>query len=160
MLILQAKNVYRALKQDETAISYMDIYLQNYLPAVYLFVMGDLQRKFLNSLGKTSVPLLVQLVGSSLHPVWSYVLVFKFKFGLQGIGIAGTITNSTNLFLLIIATTFFDDIEEAVFWPDDRTFYGLWSQAKISFPIMFAAILDWGTFETMVFTAGRLGVIE
>lgn len=122
--------------------------------------MGDLQRKFLNSLGKTSVPFLVQLVGSSLHPLWSYLFVFKLNFGLQGIGIAGTITNSTNLVLLIYATTFFDDIKEAVFFPDERSFYGLWEQAKISFPIMFAAILDWGTFETMVFTAGRLGVIE
>lgn len=58
-LILQAKYAYRALKQDENAIVYMDIYLANYLPAVYLFTMGDLQRKFLNSLGKTNVPMMV-----------------------------------------------------------------------------------------------------
>lgn len=86
--------------------------------------------------------------------------MFHFGYGLQGIGIAGTITNTTNLILLIIATSTFDDIAPAVFWPDDRSFYGLWEQAKISFPIMLAAILDWGTFETMVFTAGRLGVIQ
>lgn len=95
-----------------------------------------------------------------MHPVWSYLFVFRWNFGLQGIGIAGTITNTTNLVLLILATTAFDDIKEAVFWPDERSFYGLWEQAKISFPIMLAAILDWGTFETMVFTAGRLGVIQ
>lgn len=59
IVILQAKDIYRALKQDEHAIYYMDIYLYNYLPAVFLFSIGDLQRKFLNSLGKTNVPMLV-----------------------------------------------------------------------------------------------------
>lgn len=64
--------------------------------------MADNQRKFMNCMGRTVPPMLVQLAASSLHPVWSYTLAFKFGLGIRGIGIAGVITNITILIALLI----------------------------------------------------------
>jgi hypothetical protein len=35
----------------------MESYIYSYIPAVYLYAIGDAQRKFLNGMGKTSLPL-------------------------------------------------------------------------------------------------------
>ena len=53
-----------------------------------------------------------------------------------------------------------EDVRPACVMPDASSFYGLWDQFKLGLPITLASFMDWTTFEIMVFTAGRLSVIE
>lgn len=93
--------VYSALGQNAQAIEYMQIYLRINVPAVIMYGFIDLQRKWLNNQGKTTFPFLASLVGLMIHPVIIYSTVFRFELGFYGIGIAGAVTNSIVLALML-----------------------------------------------------------
>lgn len=73
---------------------------------------------------------------------------------------AGIITNSIVYIMLIILSNHDKEVRKACIWPDSRTFYGLWELIYISIPLIFSGIIDWGTFEIMIFTSGFFGVIR
>ncbi len=73
---------------------------------------------------------------------------------------AGTLTNSIVLILLIILSNNDSEVSKACIWPDSRSLYGLWELVCISIPLIFSGMIDWGTFEIMIFTSGFFGVID
>jgi len=92
--------------------------------------------------------------------LWAYIFTIKLGFGIQGIGIAGTITNSIVLILLLILSNNDPEVSKACILPDSRSLYGLWELICISIPLIFSGMIDWGTFEIMIFTSGFFGVID
>ena len=104
----------------------MEQYLRVYWPAFFFFAMADNQRKFMNNMGRTVPPMLVQLAASSLHPVWAYTFTFKCGLGIQGIGLAGMITNVTIFIALLIQSQLDPVTYQANYLPDSRVFFGLW----------------------------------
>lgn len=103
----------------------MQEYIKVYVLSVVMNCFADLQRKFLNCLGIATVPMICQLIASLLHPVWAYLFTFQLGLGVVGIGIAGALTNSINLSLMLYLTYVNEEITDSVFFPDSRSFYGL-----------------------------------
>jgi len=63
VLISQIETLMVSIGQDPEASRQAGIYARSYLPALYLMGMFDCQRRFLNALGKSSVPMIAQAVG-------------------------------------------------------------------------------------------------
>ena len=63
--------------------------------------------------------------GQVLHVFWSWLFVIHWGYGIEGTGYAAIITNMTILFATLFYTYLLEDIREAIFWPDARTFQGL-----------------------------------
>ena len=61
-----------------------------------------------------------------LHYYWVYLFFDVFDLGLRGIGLAGTLTNGLSLVFILILSKFDSKVIPALFWPDQRCFYGLW----------------------------------
>ena len=86
--------------------------------------ISSCQVKFLNNLKKARVPMISQCIAAVMHIFWSYLLVSKNKFnlGIVGTGISMVISNSTVLAINLLYTSWLPDIQEAVFWPDSRSY--------------------------------------
>ena len=136
----------------------MQTYINCYLPGLFMFAMGDLQRRFLNSMGYTYVPLVCQFISIALHGFWLYVFTSHFGLGIYGIGLAGVLTNTTSCGLMVAYSSCIEEIKECIFWPDGRSFYGLWMYLKIAIPAALMTCTDWWVFELMIFTSGLFGV--
>lgn len=59
---------------------------------------------------------------------------------LQGTAYSNTITQLTNIILIVIFIQFEKDLKDAFFWPDKQSFVGLWEYVKMALP----AMLLWG----------------
>ena len=138
----------------------MDDYLISYIPGMCLFILSDVQRKFLNCLGRTTLPMICFFVMTLLHYYWVHLFFDVFDLGLKGIGLAGTLTNGLSLIFILILSYFDTKVRPALFWPDHRCFYGLWEQLSLGLPIILNAFLDWVVFELSAFTAGYIGIFE
>jgi len=92
-MLLQSKRVLLALGQNATVSTLCQTYLIAYMPGVYLQGLCDLEKRFMNNIGKNILPMIAFTFATILHPIWVYIFMVKLDLKLYGIGIAGTITN-------------------------------------------------------------------
>ncbi len=95
-----------------------------------------------------------------LHYYWVHLFFDVLGYGVRGIGLAGTLTNGLSFIFILILSYLDTKVRPALFWPDKRSFYGLWEQLKLGLPIILNAFLDWVVFELSAFTAGYIGIFE
>lgn len=80
------------------------------------------------------------------------------NLGITGTGIAGVITNSTVYVALIVYTWMQRSIEESVFWPDGRSYRGLYEYLKLGLMSTLMAVCESGVHGFMQFISGSFGV--
>ena len=158
MLLGFTENILLAAGQDERVSYFAGLYVKCYLPGLFLQVMNDTQRRFLNALGKTVIPLCTQVIGVSLHFLWSWLFVFHFELGVMGTAYAGIITNGTVLTLNIICAYSMDSVKPAIVAPGAYMWQGIGDYLEIGLPCMLMVLLDGGAWHLMTFTCGFLGV--
>lgn len=148
------------LGQNPVVAMYTQKYLLAILPGFYFMGLANCQIKFLINLKKPRVPMVSQLIASSLHPIWAYIFASKsqMNLGIEGIGYAMVVTNFVVLACNLVYTYFSADIREAVFWPDSRTFEGIKEYFQIGLPAAFMFILDIWAGCTVRFFSGYLSV--
>jgi Na+-driven multidrug efflux pump len=76
------------------------------MPGLYFFMLCDLYRRFLNSFGKNVLPMLSVSASVSLHGIWLYIFLVKYKMQIEGIALAGLITNLLSLIFMRILMYF------------------------------------------------------
>ena len=69
-------------------------------------MLCDLYRRFLNSFGKFFLPMLSVSTSVSLHGIWLYIFLVKYKMQIEGIALAGLITNLLSLTFMRILMYF------------------------------------------------------
>ena len=102
--------VYAKLGQQQEVVDFMQIYINCYLPGLFMYAMGDLQRRFLNSMGYTYVPLVCQFLSIGLHGFWLYLFTAYYDLGIYGIGLAGVITNTSSCLFMVVYSSFIKEI--------------------------------------------------
>mmetsp|Transcript_12782 Transcript_12782/g.21610 ORF Transcript_12782/g.21610 Transcript_12782/m.21610 type:complete len:275 (+) Transcript_12782:30-854(+) len=129
----QLEGILLAAGQDAKVSAYTAEFIFYSLPGLYLLALQNAQLKFLNNLGKTKVPMYCNMVTVVMHPIWLYYLTDKDQLNLRmvGVGIANVISYALVLSLNLIYSSMLDDIKDSIFWPDARSFYGLWTQVLI-----------------------------
>ena len=78
--------------------------------------------------------------------------------GFVGIGIATALTNLCNLIGTLVYTSTIKEIQEAVFWPDLRSYSNYLIFFQIGLPSAFMFILDVWAGSSMRFVSGYFGV--
>ena len=101
-LLMNMSNIYMYLGQDAAVLAQMQLYITTYLPGLFFYGQADLQRRFLNSMGITAMPLFTQLLSIALHGTWLYLFTQTYDYGIIGIGMAGCLTNFIAWFLMVV----------------------------------------------------------
>jgi MATE family multidrug resistance protein len=158
IIAYQIESVLLYFAQEPEVAFYTQIFIKAYLPAMYFRGINMCQVHFLNNLGKTRVPMMAQMLGSLLHPVWCYILVSHLKMSILGIGIAGVLTNAVVLVFNFVYTFWLEDLQEAVFCPDERCFAEVYTYLELGLPSAFSYSLDVWANCLFRFLAGYTGI--
>lgn len=75
--------------------------------------LNDAQRRALNMMGKTRVPVVCQVVGVLFHTVLCYFLVSVQRMGIQGVGVATSVSNLFILGLMLVYTNALPELSAA-----------------------------------------------
>jgi Na+-driven multidrug efflux pump len=88
------------LDQDPQVSELTSSYMLYYFPALLIYGVNDLYRKFLNSFRMNLIPLLSFMISTIFHPLWAYLFIVKYEQGMLGISLAGLITNSITFVII------------------------------------------------------------
>ena len=98
--------------------------------------------------------MVIQILGTMLHPVFVYMFVKKLDFGIQGIGIGGIVTNGFTLACLLLYSAADHQISSIQEPFDSRSFKGLGQQIEIAIPTVLMSVMDWWCFELLIAFSG------
>jgi MATE family multidrug resistance protein len=98
------------------------------------------------------------VIGTLFHIFWCYILIFKAELDIIGVSIATCITNFSILFLIHLYAYQVEDIKEAWFLPDRKTYEGLKEFLKIAIPGTLMLCSEWWLFELLTLLSGYLEV--
>ena len=106
ILVLHTREIFASLGQHAEVSKNTYNYLLFYFPGLVVYGMSDLYRKYLNSYRLVIVPLLSFGISVSLHSIWCNMIVLDYGYKIEGIAIAGFITNSLNFSIIYLFTKF------------------------------------------------------
>lgn len=135
-------------------------YIIAYIPGLILNGLNDSQRRFLNMIELTKIPLICQLIGVSVHICLSWIFVWNMDLGIAGTGYASSLSNLTVYISLLVYTSQIEHIQEAVQMPNSRTFQGIGEYLSLGIPSAMMLCLEWWAFEAMAVMSGYVGVKE
>ena len=69
-MLLNSKAILILLGQDEEISTLTQEYVTYYMPALLLYGICDLHRKFLNCFSKNMLPMIAFTISCALHPFW------------------------------------------------------------------------------------------
>jgi len=85
-------------------------------------------------------------------------MVIVFGMGIQGIGIATSITYFSDFILITIYVGKLENLKESWFLPTRDCFVGLFEFLKIGIPSAAMLCLEWWSYEIMTLLAGYISV--
>ena len=132
-----------------------------FLPGLFIQAHIDVHRRFLNSIGKNSVPLISLFIGMVFHLFFNWYFVLHLEMGIIGTGIAGVLMNIIVFIIQFSYANFYiKELKKALKWPDKRTFQwkGLKDYMRIGGPSIILQVLDQWVFEAILILSGFFGV--
>jgi MATE family multidrug resistance protein len=107
---------------------------------------------------KSFIPMYTQAVGTILHIIWCYILVFKVGLGIKGTSLAVLITYTTQTIVIVLYASRQQDIKESWFFPNRDTIKNLGTYLKQAVPCIFMMCLGWWAFEILTLMSGYISV--
>lgn len=120
----------------------------------------DLMKRFLIQLQVSFVPMIAQIITTSLHGFWCYLFVIKYDLKVKGAGYAMIVTaliQFTSVFLLSLTIP---RIRPAFFMPTKESFTDWSEYLAISIPATVMICGSWWAFEFLVLASSYLGVAQ
>lgn len=140
--------------------SYAGDYVKAFSLGLVLQAFIDNQRRFLNMVGWSHLPMMCQGAGLVLHVMLCFIFVRFLELGIQGIGFAGSISLSFTYGLLLHQTSKIKDLREAVFYPSREVIRGIITHLRLAVPSAMMLCLGWWAFEVISILVGNIGVEE
>lgn len=159
-ILLNVESLLVNLGQDPQASYYAQIYVNYFIPGLFLCQFDNVQRVFLNSLSYTYIPLIAETIGFFLHIVFNYVFVVRLGLGIKGTAFSDTATYGVCLAINFIYSGLIPKIAPAIQWPKWSAFQGWKDHFKLALPCAGMSVLDGCATHLMTFTTGLLGVSE
>ena len=156
----QTSRVLQAIGQDKEVSQNAQEYVIAFTPGLILAGLIDNQRRFLNMVGKSHVPMICQSLGTMLHGFICYYLVWVDTMGIQGVGLAGSISNGLIYAFLLVYTWCSEEIREAISLPNKHAFQEICQYLKLGIPSAMMLCLEWWAFEVICIMVGYIGVDE
>jgi Na+-driven multidrug efflux pump len=79
LLMIKMKEFLVMLHQDEEVSELTASYMLYYFPALLIYGVSDLYRKFLNSFRMNLIPFLRFTISTIFHPLWAYLFIVKYE---------------------------------------------------------------------------------
>jgi MATE family multidrug resistance protein len=130
------------------------------MPAIFLWSVVDLLKRFLTCCNYAFVPLVAMVIGSVLHMLWLWVFVTFFEMGANGVPMAMILTESLKLVIIYTYARCLPEMEKALFLPTMDVFSGWGQYLKLAIPTILMLGPEWWAFEFLIIMAGFIGVKE
>ena len=134
-------------------------YMFAYMPGLVMYGFVDIQRKFLNMVGRSNVPLIAVACGEVVHLYLCKVLVWDNHMNVTGIGIASSAANLVNFLIMLVYTCFISEVKDANFFPRYEPIWELKEQFNLGLASSVMMCLEWWAYEIMLIMTGPLGVV-
>jgi len=109
----------------------------------------------------TFVPMVMQIIATAIHFGLCLLFVVKLEMGVQGLGIATSITYFTCWLLITVYSHFcIPKIRKAFYCPGKESFRHWWQYLKISLPNTVMVCATYWAFQILTLLAGVIGVPE
>ena len=95
-----------------------------------------------------------------MHVFHCWLFLVYLEMGIEGLGIAVTLTQVVVFVGMLILTNMQEDLKEALIPFDKRAFQDLSPYFNIAFPGYVMLALEWWVWELMILISGLLGVEE
>ena len=128
------------------------------MPGLYFLSMFDLLKRFLGAMRITTVPMISQLIASLFFLPLCMFFTFKAEMGINGLGLATSITNFNLLLLTVIQCCFTEKIKQVVTFPGKESFRGWGEYLKVAVPTAIILCSEWWAFEVLTIVAGLISV--
>mmetsp|Transcript_8103 Transcript_8103/g.12475 ORF Transcript_8103/g.12475 Transcript_8103/m.12475 type:complete len:97 (-) Transcript_8103:726-1016(-) len=93
-----------------------------------------------------------------MHPIWCYLFVYRWDYGVQGAGIASTVSNLIICVVIIGYTNYLPDIRKAVFMPDMAScLTGLQAYVSYGVPSTLMLCSEWWACDSITVLTGYFG---
>jgi MATE family multidrug resistance protein len=136
------------------------IYISRYLPICLLFCFLDVQFslnfRYLNIIDKSHYNLLFLLITLLLHPLWCYIFMVVFDFGVEGAALSLVISQLINVIFGSYYIYIIKPLPESIFMFYKQSFRGWWNYLKISIPSAFLMCAEWWAWEILAVIAATL----
>ncbi|CDW76683.1 na+-driven multidrug efflux pump [Stylonychia lemnae] len=158
-ILLMAEGFFKLINMDAESSKYAQDYVKIMIPSLIFASQFDITKTFLNCFGRTNIQMVIQLITTPLHALWSYIFVTRYELGLQGTAIATITTTLINSVAITLYVTFFvPELKEAWFLPTRDSLRGMGQYLKMALPSMLMVCLEWWTFEIQTFFASFISV--
>jgi multidrug resistance protein, MATE family len=135
-------------------------YVQYLLWGLYMDCLFSSVRMYLTSLENTFIPLVLQIVSISLHPIWCYLIVTHSTLGVMGCALAQDITYSLQFVLILIYLRFAEseELQACVKLPSMDSFGNMNEFLSLARFTLLIECLELWSYEIIALMSGYLAV--
>jgi Na+-driven multidrug efflux pump len=90
------------LQQDPEVCKMTQEYIIYFAPSLYFYYMADLQRKFLNSIGKNVFPMIAFILTSIIYPFLCFHLAITLDMKMKGMALCSITMNFSTLVIMLM----------------------------------------------------------
>jgi len=145
---------------DENVMQYVRTYIKIAIFFVFFDIQFNANFRYLNIAGKSYVNLILLLGTLLLHPVWCYLFIIYFDFGIQGAAFSLLLSQFINAFLGYIYILWVKPIPGSIFFFRKESFKGWYEYLRISIPSAFLTCAEWWAFEILSIIAIWIGKLD
>ena len=99
-----SSTIFHWFGQDPEVCLQAQRYIVRAMLGMYFQGLYDLNKRWLNCLKITWVPMIAQTCGTLIHIGWCHLFTVRLQYGVEGLGYANTITYLTMLVMITVNT--------------------------------------------------------
>jgi MATE family multidrug resistance protein len=140
------------------------VFVSQYIRIMMFFTLFDvgygINFRYFNIISKSHINLIILIISVVLHPMWCYLFMVIFKFGVQGAAFSLIISQATNCVAGLAYIYIYQPLPESIFFFNKDSFNGWWEYLKIALPSAFLICAEWLAYEITAFIAIWIGKID
>ena len=146
---------------DEEICVYASHYCHAMSVSVFLNLHFQTSLRYLNSMNNFLPGMVITLATAVFHPLWCYLLVNTFDFGIIGAGLSIGFTQLLNLILVSLYIHIKNPCPESYFYISEYTLKlkPIFNYLRKAIPAAIMYSADWIGFEILTFMASFLGPV-
>jgi len=160
--IIFSENFLLAIGQTATLSALSCYFAKAMIPSLIFGMLYNIYLRYLQAQDIFFPGMVVTLISAVLHPVWCWILIVIFDYGLVGAAIALGFTQFINYILILIYMYLYKPNNDEVHFFNSSTFnfFFIYEFAKYALPsaVLFAA--DWIGFDILTIMASYLSEVD
>lgn len=156
--MLNTKSILMWLGIEEEISRLTEAYVIACIPSIFGTILYDSSKQLLLAENIFDVPMKIGLFTYFIHPIWLYLLVEVFDFGIVGIGIARGLSEWAGFFALSFYISWNKPFSKTWnFKYDSKIMFSEWIPfMKITVPIGAIVLLEWMFLEITIVLIAKL----